>query len=95
MLAFGLYVNVIIGGLNLLPIPPLDGGMVLIGLLPEKRAALVARLEPFGYVFFVMIAYYTGFWRTILAPAVYFVASFFAGDQIATLEQIIVFPLSN
>ena len=95
MVAFGLYVNVIIGVLNLLPIPPLDGGMALIGLLPEKQAALVSRLEPFGYVFFVMVAYYTGFWRTVLAPVVFYVTSFLSGKQIAVLEQVIVFPLSN
>ncbi|MBE0500187.1 MAG: site-2 protease family protein [Desulfuromonadales bacterium] len=95
MLAFGLYVNIIIGLLNLLPIPPLDGGMILISLLPEKQAALVARLEPFGYVFFVMIAYYTGFWRIVLAPAVFYVASFISVGQSAAIEQIMTFPLSR
>jgi Zn-dependent protease len=95
MVAFGLYVNVIIGVLNLLPIPPLDGGMVLIGLLPERQAALVARLEPFGYLLFVMVAYYTGFWRIVLAPVVFYVAGFLAGDQVTALEQVILFPLSN
>ncbi len=95
MVAFGLYVNVIIGLLNLLPIPPLDGGMVLIGLLPGRQARLVSRLEPFGYLFFVMIAYYTGFWKVILAPVVIYVASFLAGEQITIIKQVIFFPLSN
>ena len=95
MLAFGLYVNVFLGVMNLLPIPPLDGGVALIGSLPEKQAALVSKLEPLGYVVIVLIAYYTGFWRVILAPVVLYIVSFLAGGQISVLEQVIQFPLAN
>jgi Zn-dependent protease len=95
MVGFGLYVNIVIGVLNLLPIPPLDGGTFLIGLLPDKHAALVSRLEPFGYVLIVMLAYYTGFWQTVLSPVVFYIASFLAGGQIETIKQIIFFPLAN
>ena len=95
MVAFGLYVNVIIGVLNLLPIPPLDGGTALIGAVPEKQAAIISRLEPFGYVFIVLLAYYTGFWRVVLAPVVLYIVSFLAGDQASVIEKIIVFPLAN
>lgn len=95
MIAFGLYVNVVIGVLNLLPIPPLDGGMILIGLLPQRQAALVARIEPFGYVFILLIAYYAGIWRTLLAPLVYSIVSFLASGQTATIEKVMLFPLAN
>lgn len=40
--------NLAIGMFNLLPVPPLDGGRVMVGILPLRLAALWARLEPFG-----------------------------------------------
>lgn len=95
MVAFGLYVNVIIGVLNLLPIPPLDGGTALIGSLPEKQSAIISKLEPFGYVFIVLLAYYTGFWRAVLAPVVLYIVSFLARGDTAVIEKVIAFPLAN
>ena len=35
---------------NLFPVPPLDGGRILVGILPKPAAMAVARLEPFGLV---------------------------------------------
>jgi Zn-dependent protease len=54
MADIGLKVNLILMALNLLPLPPLDGGRVLAGLLPRGAASALARLEPFG--FFILIA---------------------------------------
>ncbi len=42
--------NLVLGLFNLLPVPPLDGGRIIVGLLPLKLAAAWARLEPFGIV---------------------------------------------
>lgn len=39
--------------LNLFPLPPLDGGRILVGLLPYRQAEMVARIEPWGF-FIVM-----------------------------------------
>ena len=50
----GVLVNLLIGIFNLLPLPPLDGGRILVGLLPWKQAQAVSRIEPFG--FFIVIA---------------------------------------
>jgi Zn-dependent protease len=50
----GIHVNFIIGVFNLFPLPPLDGGRVLVGLLPWRAASAVARIEPIG--FFIVLA---------------------------------------
>jgi Zn-dependent protease len=50
----GVLVNVVMFALNLFPLPPLDGGRILVGLLPYKQAELVSRIEPWG--FFIVMA---------------------------------------
>ena len=50
----GLLVNVVMFVFNLFPLPPLDGGRILVGLLPYKQAVFVSRIEPWG--FFVVMA---------------------------------------
>jgi Zn-dependent protease len=39
---------------NLFPLPPLDGGRILVGLLPWRQAILLSRVEPWG--FFIVLA---------------------------------------
>jgi Zn-dependent protease len=50
----GVVVNLVMWAFNLFPLPPLDGGRILVGLLPHKQAQMVARIEPWG--FFVVMA---------------------------------------
>ena len=67
-------VNVVMFVFNLFPLPPLDGGRVLVGLLPYKQAALVSRIEPWGF-FVVMALVLAGvinsFWMKPLMSATY------------------------
>ncbi len=48
LLSFSIYFNVLIGVFNLIPIPPLDGGRIAVGLLPGSLAFPLQRLEPYG-----------------------------------------------
>lgn len=50
----GALVNLVMWAFNLFPLPPLDGGRILVGLLPYKQAQWIARIEPWG--FFVVLA---------------------------------------
>ena len=45
----GVLVNLVMFAFNLFPLPPLDGGRVLVGLLPPRQAYAVARIEPWGF----------------------------------------------
>jgi Zn-dependent protease len=55
----GILVNAVMFAFNLFPLPPLDGGRILVGLLPYKLAMLVSRVEPWGF-FIVMGLVITG-----------------------------------
>ena len=50
----GILVNVVMFVFNLFPLPPMDGGRILVGLLPWRQAEIVARVEPYG--FFILLA---------------------------------------
>lgn len=50
----GMLVNLVMFAFNLFPLPPLDGGRILVGLLPMRQAIAVSRVEPYG--FFIVMA---------------------------------------
>ena len=63
----GVQVNLVFMALNLLPIPPLDGGRIAVGLLPNKLAYQYARLEPYG-MFIIIGLLITGALSVMLRP---------------------------
>jgi len=67
--AAGVLINVILLVLNMLPLPPLDGGRVLVGVLPAKLARLVSQVEPYG-LFILIALLVTGVLGRIVLPFV-------------------------
>jgi Zn-dependent protease len=65
----GVQVNLILALLNLLPVPPLDGGRIVTSLLPPRLAIAYARLEPYGLVILVALLV-TGVLGRILFPMI-------------------------
>jgi len=65
--AAGIFINAAVMMLNLLPLPPLDGGRILIGLLPERFSLLIRKIEPWGFVILVAMII-TGLVAKILWP---------------------------
>jgi Zn-dependent protease len=65
----GVVVNCVIFAFNLVPIPPLDGGRIVTGLLPVRAAIAYSRLEPYGF-FIVMALVVTGVLNAWMRPIV-------------------------
>jgi Zn-dependent protease len=55
--AAGVMINVVLMVLNLLPLPPLDGGRIMVSLLPQKLAWQFAKIEPYGFIILLVLMF--------------------------------------
>ena len=65
----GMQINAVLMVLNLLPLPPLDGGRIAVSLLPHHLAWRFARLEPYGFPI-LLVLLFTGVLGSILWPLI-------------------------
>ncbi|MFA5081576.1 MAG: site-2 protease family protein [Hydrogenophilaceae bacterium] len=65
--AAGITINAILAALNLIPVPPLDGGRIAVSLLPRNLAYTLARVEPYG-LFILVALLFTGVLGSIIGP---------------------------
>ncbi len=69
MAQVGIYINLLLAVLNLLPLPPLDGGRVMSALLPNKLAYQYNQLEPYG-LFILLGLLFLGVFQKVILPIV-------------------------
>lgn len=56
MAQIGIKINIVLMVLNLLPLPPLDGGRMAVSLLPNRQASILAKIEPYGIFILIFLA---------------------------------------
>jgi Zn-dependent protease len=76
--AAGLIVNAIFMVLNLLPLPPLDGGRIMVSLLPHRLAYPFSRIEPYGFII-LLVLLFAGVLNYVMWPLVSLSVSLISG----------------
>jgi Zn-dependent protease len=78
MLVASVWINVMLAVFNLLPVPPLDGSKILMGVLPRDMARSYEKLEPFGFIL-LLVLFYLGVISRVIMPIIRFTHNFLLG----------------
>ncbi len=78
MLYYSVVLNVVLAIINLIPIPPADGGRIAVGLLPHRAAVAYSRIEPFGIILLMIIIFFdpVGIVSNIIWPLIATIVAF-------------------
>ena len=74
----GIMINLVLMVLNLLPLPPLDGGRIAVSLLPMSLAVKLSRLEQYGFIILIVLLF-TGVLGKIILPIINFFGQLILG----------------
>ncbi len=74
----GIFINLVLMVLNLLPLPPLDGGRIVNGLLPASVSRQYSQIEPWGLIILVVLMV-TGVLGKIIGPPIYYLLDLISG----------------
>ncbi len=74
----GILVNVVLMVLNLLPLPPLDGGRIAVSLMPNQMAYKFAQVERYGFII-LLVLMFTGILSKIMMPFILVLLAMFGG----------------
>ncbi|MBN1573078.1 MAG: site-2 protease family protein [Deltaproteobacteria bacterium] len=83
ILLYTYILSVVLGIFNLTPVPPLDGGRIVVGLLPDKAAENYSRVEPFGIFIVIGLLFLTPL-NKVFGIAIFLISYIMLGGEIAS-----------